>query len=403
MTEPGPHVEHGEPGAADQLDPTIDEHRFSSEAGRPKSGKHLTTVFVGLAVLLAALGIGGYVAKASYAKYIAEKTEKQRVEREKTAETSRKGKVFALDVPLPMQAASTPKNALPDGFGIKKDAPAAALAIPLAGASSPRPAPPKRSMMIADNDGKEPPAPSVLSASAAPTRAATSAASLPLTPAQAAPTTVQEFARAQAAKSPLTASGQSTAARLGNRSLVLARGSYVPCALETDLNSNVPGPTTCLITANVFSDDGKVVLIEKGAHVLGEYGRTLKLGDTRIAVVWNRIKTPTGVVIDVDSPAADGTGGAGVEGEIDSHWMQRIGGAFLLSLVQDAVTAKTSSQQGGGTTINTANTSKNMAEKVLDSTINIAPTLIRNRGERLMILVNRDLWFDSVYSLEKRP
>jgi len=83
--------------------------------------------------------------------------------------------------------------------------------------------------------------------------------------------------------------------------------------------------------------------------------------------------------------------------------MQRIGAAFLLSLVQDAVAIKATQDGGGVTVVNTTNTSKSMAEKVLDSTINIPPTLVRSRGDRLMVLVNRDLWFDSVYSIGKRP
>jgi len=72
-------------------------------------------------------------------------------------------------------------------------------------------------------------------------------------------------------------------------------------------------------------------------------------------------------------------------------------------MVQDVVAAKARDDGGASTVINTNNTSKSMAEKVLDSTINIPPTITRSRGERLMILVNRDLWFDSVYTLGTRP
>jgi type IV secretion system protein VirB10 len=417
MTVARDHLEHTH---ASPADPTVDEHRFSSEASRPKSSKRLMMVFVGLAAVLAVMGIGVLVAKTAYSKHMAERSEKQRIEREKSVDTERKGKVFPKEAaPAPIAAASAP--ALPTSFSQTKGARESVAPIPLAtlpsGAVSPPPppaprdaataAPRKPTMMLA--------APEITANQQSGTWAPANAPSIaptaqslatPSPTAATAPTSygsVQDMARAQALKSPPTASNQSSAAKLGDRSMLIARGAYVPCGLETDLISTVPGPTSCVVTSNVYSDDGRVVLIEKGARILGEYRNTLKQGDTRIAVLWNRIKTPTGVVIDVDSPAANGTGAAGVEGQIDNHWMQRIGAAFLLSLVQDAVAIKATQDGGGVTVVNTTNTSKSMAEKVLDSTINIPPTLVRSRGDRLMVLVNRDLWFDSVYSIGKRP
>jgi len=131
----------------------------------------------------------------------------------------------------------------------------------------------------------------------------------------------------------------------------------------------------------------------------------MKVDDTRIAVVWSRIKTTTGVVIDVESPASDGIGVMGVDGTLDNHWPERIGAALLLSLIEDAVSIEVA-KHGGTTTASqgtsTTGTAKTMSERVLDSTINIPPTLLKQRGARLAIYVKRDLWFDSVYALSKR-
>ncbi len=407
------HIEHPDPALEAELDPTLDAHRFSSEAARPKTAKRLLMIFGLLAAFLAVIGTGGLIAKRMYTQHMSDRTEKRADAAKASETTSRKGKQFPADVP-PLPAAGPASAALPVGFAPPK---AATAAIPLAGtpanapvlASTPPAAAPavtrKPSMMLEETAPTTPSLPQVAYPVPAPAPATATGAfpfMLPATAPAAQHATVQDLARSNALKSPLTTTPQSSAARLGDRSLLLARGSYVPCALETDLNSNVPGPASCIVTTNVFSDDGRVVLLDKGARVQGEYRNTLKQGDTRIAVLWHRIKTPTGIVVDVDSPATDGTGAVGVVGDIDNHWMQRIGAAFLLSVVQDVVTAKTQGQEGGNTVINTTNTSKSMSEKVLDSTINIPPTLTRNRGERLMILVNRDLWFDSVYALGKR-
>ena len=165
----------------------------------------------------------------------------------------------------------------------------------------------------------------------------------------------------------------------------------------------------------MYSDDGKALLVEKGSRAQGAYGNSLKTGDQRIAVQWSRIKTTRGIVIDVDSPATDGVGTAGAGGYVDNHWIDRIGAAVLLSLVDDALAygiadaqnKNSSSQNSQGTNVyiptNSIGSTRKLSEKILDSTINIAPTLYKNRGDRIMIFVNRDLWFDSTYQLVKTP
>jgi type IV secretory pathway VirB10-like protein len=140
-----------------------------------------------------------------------------------------------------------------------------------------------------------------------------------------------------AAGTQVTATAQISAAQLGRRSYVLAKGGFIPCVLETQLVSNVFGMASCVVTQGVYSDDGKMLLIERGSRVTGNYGSNLRNGDSRLAVVWDRIKTPKGVTVDVNSPATDGLGAMGMPGIVDKHWFERIAGAIMLSLVQDGI------------------------------------------------------------------
>ena len=213
------------------------------------------------------------------------------------------------------------------------------------------------------------------------------------------PATVQDQARLTARKTLPSKTEQASAAGLGDRSFVITRGSYIPCVLQTQLFSNVPGQTGCIVSENIYSDDGSRLLVPRGSTVVGEYGETMRNGDTRIAVVWNRVKTTDGYVIDVDSGATDSVGTVGIGGNIDNRWGERIGAALLLSLVDDAVDVAVASQSSSGPVYGGSTTrgTKSIAEKVLDSTINIKPTLSANRGARLMIYVSKDLWFDEVY------
>ena len=161
------------------------------------------------------------------------------------------------------------------------------------------------------------------------------------------------------------------------------------------------------------SDDGRVLLIERGSHMDGEYRMTsVRPGTVRIPVLWTRIRTPNGVTVDIDSPGTGPLGESGIDGFVDNRWMERIGAAMLVSLINDAVQlviqdrASLSDNSGQSNTIllpsTTANASK-LAEKVLDSTINIPPLIYQNQGGIVGIYFARDVDFSSVYELRPTP
>ena len=150
----------------------------------------------------------------------------------------------------------------------------------------------------------------------------------------------------------------------------------------------------------MLSDNGHVVLMEKGTQVVGEYRGGVRRGASRMFVLWSRAKTPTGVVVTLASPATDALGRAGVDGEIDNHFMERFGGALLLSVVGDAGQFAGQQFSDGGVQINTVQRGGQSAAAIAtENSINIPPTLTKNQGERLSIFVARDLDFSSVYGL----
>jgi len=200
-----------------------------------------------------------------------------------------------------------------------------------------------------------------------------------------------------------TSTPMRTAQQLGNRNFILAKGSFIDCALQTRLDSTVPGMTACVVTRNIYSDNGKVLLIERGSTISGEYKSNMRQGMARIFVLWTRIKTPSGVVVDLDSPGTDQLGGSGIPGYIDNHFWQRFGGALLLSFIDDAeniANSRLAKQNDSQISLNeTTNTTQDMATEALKNTINIPPTLYKNQGEQVGIYVARDLDFSNVYDV----
>jgi len=196
------------------------------------------------------------------------------------------------------------------------------------------------------------------------------------------------------------------ASQLGNRNFLLAKGAFIDCALQTRLDSTVPGMTACVVTRNIYSDNGKVLLIERGSTMTGEYQSNMRQGMARIFVLWSRIKTPSGIVVDLDSPGADPLGGAGLPGYVDTHFWQRFGGALMLSLVDDVARGLTNQVNSGGNNQfnlnSTGDATQDMAAEALKNTINIPPTLYKNQGEQIGIYVARDLDFSSIYDVTAR-
>lgn len=195
------------------------------------------------------------------------------------------------------------------------------------------------------------------------------------------------------------------ASMIGNRSLTLPKGTAFTCALKTRVVTASSGMVGCLVQRNVYGDDGRVLLIERGSHLDGEYRvTTARPGMVRIPVLWTRVRTPLGVTVDLDSPATGQLGESGIDGHVDNRWSERIGAAMLLSLIDDSVKLviqHQSNDRQGDTIVlpsTTANGSK-LAEKVLDSTINIPPLIYQNQGGIVGIYVVRDVDFSSVYAL----
>jgi type IV secretion system protein VirB10 len=200
-----------------------------------------------------------------------------------------------------------------------------------------------------------------------------------------------------------------TAGVLGNRSLTLPKGTAFTCALKTRLVSAASGFVSCQVQRNVFSDDGRVLLIERGSHLDGEYrSATVRPGTVRVPVLWTRVRTPLGVTVDIESPATGPLGESGIDGHVDNRWTERIGAALLLSLIDDSVKLIVQSQaaDGQGDTFvlpSTTSSSSKLAEKVLDSTINIPPLIYQHQGAIIGIYVARDVDFSLVYGLKAVP
>jgi type IV secretion system protein VirB10 len=186
---------------------------------------------------------------------------------------------------------------------------------------------------------------------------------------------------------------------LPTQRFLLPKGAFIDCTLETAISSSLPGMTTCVTATDTFGADGAVVMLERGTKLVGETRGTVQQGSPRLFVLWTEARTPTGVVVPLASPGTDELGRSGLSGSIDRHWWDRFGAAILITVIDGAVQASTRAAGSGSTVeINPSGASDVMTE-VLRGTLAIPPTIDKPQGDRIQILVARDVDFRSVYAL----
>ena len=210
------------------------------------------------------------------------------------------------------------------------------------------------------------------------------------------------------------------ASLITNPSLTLAKGTLPDCTLLTAILSEQPGLLKCLLSAPVMSMDGKVVLMEAGTTMEGEYAAGVQAGQRTIFTLWTRAVTPNFVAVPLGSPGTDALGRAGTSGDVDSKWIERFAGAVIFSLFQDvkefavaredARAAQRAASQGGGTynigaqgTLSRLGNSERTAQAIVQEMLRqggqARPSLYKNQGEVIKIYVARDVDFSNVYEL----
>lgn len=198
-----------------------------------------------------------------------------------------------------------------------------------------------------------------------------------------------------------------TAQFLNSPDALLVRGTYIRCVLAMRIVTDIPGFTSCVVAEPVYSFNGRRMLVPKGSRILGRYDTDAT--GPRVAVIWDRITTPTGIDINMVSPGVDGLGGAGHPGDYSAHWPSRIASALLISLISDGFKyagekngPKTTAYYGNGAVVeqpfesNTARSMQRLADQAVERSANRPATVTVNQGTVLNVYVAQDIDFTGV-------
>jgi len=197
-----------------------------------------------------------------------------------------------------------------------------------------------------------------------------------------------------------------------NPDMVITEGTIIPCTLQTAIDTQLPSLVTCVVPMDIRGATGNVVLLDAGTKIIGQIESGLLQGQNRVFVDWTRAETPDHVIVTLDSPGTDELGRGGLPGAVDNHFWDRFGGALMLTLVQGGLNAATIEAAGNGNSNSSTNQAalgfvyaaqsngQSVANTALENTINIPPTLTKNQGESVALIVAHDLDFSGVYRLQ---
>lgn len=191
------------------------------------------------------------------------------------------------------------------------------------------------------------------------------------------------------------AGGRVRAGTFANRSMTVVQGTLIPAVLESELDSTRAGLVRAVVSRDVRGFDGSRILIPRGSRLIGEYGADAAPGQKRALINWTRLIRPDGATIAIGSPAADTLGRTGAKAKVDTHFLERFGGAILQSILD--IGTNVAAREAGGTTILLPGTINGAASQSVRPQ-QVTPTLKVKRGTSLSVFVARDLDFTGVES-----
>ena len=174
------------------------------------------------------------------------------------------------------------------------------------------------------------------------------------------------------------------------------QGTVIQAALETAIDSSLPGAIRAVVSEDVHSYDGSRVLIPRGSRLIGRYNSQVEPTQRRLMVAWDRLVTPDGQSVTIAAYGADELGRSGTTGTLDRRLGTRFGSATLISLISALPSAAASAVEdplAAELAEDLGEDVENAAGSVLGQYLSVPPTIYVDQGARITVLVDRDLEF----------
>lgn len=175
----------------------------------------------------------------------------------------------------------------------------------------------------------------------------------------------------------------------------LAPGTAINAVLLNAVNTLLPGALTARVTQNIYdSRYGTHLVIPSGSMLRGRYDSSVQDGQNRVLMAFDTLVTPSGGVVNLGNMgASDALGRAGMQGDLHTHFWERIGISTLLALEavgMDRLSPNQSSASFGSTTTSPATNGAqiivNTANQELQRRYSVKPNITIDAGQPLTIV-----------------
>lgn len=226
----------------------------------------------------------------------------------------------------------------------------------------------------------------------------------------------------------MTGAGFDTSVATHNRrtDAWIPQGTMISGTLDTAINSDLAGMVRATVRKDVYSFDGRRILIPAGSSLVGDYQTGVSQGQERVFVVWNRMIRADGVSVQLGAYGTDRLGRSGLTGQVDRKYWARFGPPALLTLVGGAAQylaglgetpdrsqnitivnpdGSTTTVQGNGGQQDARRIAaetiaagiQQMASEAFKNSAATTPTIRVSQGSDINVFVTRDLDFSDLY------
>lgn len=179
----------------------------------------------------------------------------------------------------------------------------------------------------------------------------------------------------------------------------LLQGKLIPATLLTEIQTSLPGQVSAIVNMDVYdSVDSTHLLIPRGSTLVGSYSTSLRPGQERVLIAFERLIRPDGSSMNIAGMAGgDPMGRAGVKDEVHNYYFKRFTSAFLIAGLSFLAERKTGSNYAGAAgsgddpSSATGTILRDIGRATLERDTQIQPDLVIRKGYTFNVVVNRDM------------
>jgi len=182
-------------------------------------------------------------------------------------------------------------------------------------------------------------------------------------------------------------------------------GTIIPAVLVTAINTDLPGNVIARTTSNIFdSRTGRNLLIPQGTLLMAQYNSSVSYAQHRVQIIWDILIRPDGYQVELQGMnGVDEQGMAGIKAQYKENWFEYVKAAGIITLfsianakLTEEVAKRTSDEMAAAAVTANAEFVRDIGGNLISRAIDIQPTLTVSNGERISVMLNKNIFLPPV-------